>query len=258
MVLARSCSLTAVSGMVAALLAIKPNRVRQRLREFYYDAEDKRGEQRCDLEVEAWFGSLLGWVLSLWQGSHLALALEATSLTDRLVVLSISVLYRGVGIPVAWAIVPAHAKDSWLAHWLRLLKRLGQSVPHQIRVIVLTDRGLYSGTLFRAICALAWHPLMGVTRAGKERPEGDGEFRPLLSLVPTSGTQWSGRGKAFKNTPQLCTLVAWWEVGQDEPWLLVTDLEPGQVHACWYRGELGSSKGSEPSNGAAGSGRPPA
>ena len=43
MVLARSCSLTAVTGVLAALLERQENTVRQQLREFCYDAADKRG-----------------------------------------------------------------------------------------------------------------------------------------------------------------------------------------------------------------------
>ena len=43
MVLARSCALTAVSAIVAAVEGRKENTIRQRLREWYYEAPAKQG-----------------------------------------------------------------------------------------------------------------------------------------------------------------------------------------------------------------------
>src|SRR5687767_12294467 len=75
MVLAQSCALSAVSVYLAVGLGRPELTVRQRLREFCYEAGAKRGAQRCTLEVGPCFGSLLGWVLSWWDGRQVALAL---------------------------------------------------------------------------------------------------------------------------------------------------------------------------------------
>ena len=113
MVLARSCALTAVSQLLAAGMRHKEQTVRQQLREWYYDVPRKRGPKRQALHVETCFAPLLGWVVSRWQGTQLALALDATTLGTRFVVLAISVVYRGCAIPVAWVILPAGAKHAW-------------------------------------------------------------------------------------------------------------------------------------------------
>lgn len=47
------------------------------------------------------------------------------------------------------------------------------------QVAVLTDRGLESAALFRAITARGFHPLMRVQAVGTFRPEGWHEFRPM-------------------------------------------------------------------------------
>ena len=107
MVLARSCGLTAVTSFLAPLLGKKENTLRQRLREWYYDAKDKRGRNRLTLEVETCFLPLLRWIIAWWQGSQLALALDSTALGDRFVVLALSVVYRGCAIPVAWTVLAA-------------------------------------------------------------------------------------------------------------------------------------------------------
>ena len=58
------------------------------------------------------FAPLLAWVLSWWQGTQLAIALDATTLGDRFVALAISVVYRGCAIPVAWVVLEAGKKKA--------------------------------------------------------------------------------------------------------------------------------------------------
>jgi hypothetical protein len=91
MVLARSCALTAVSPLLAKGMKRKAQTVRQQLREWYYDTPRKRGPKRQALRVETCFPLLVGWVGSWWQGTQLALAIDATALGARFVVLAVRV-----------------------------------------------------------------------------------------------------------------------------------------------------------------------
>jgi hypothetical protein len=236
MVLARSCALSAVSGMLAALWDRPEATMRQRLREWYYEAPAKRGLARRTLQVETCFAPLLGWIVSWWQGTQLALALDATTLGTRFVVLAISVVYRGCAIPVAWVILPANQKHAWRGEWLRLLRRLWRGLPQGWTVIVLADRGLYAPWLFRRIVKLGWHPFLRINTGGTFRPAGTHCFRPLTTLVPQPGTRWQGRGTAFARKPRRldCTLLACWETGYKDPWLILTDLAPEASDAGWY------------------------
>ena len=142
MVFARSCALTAVSLFLAEGLERKPNTVRQQLREWCYEAKAKRGQPRQELAVERCFAPLLAWVLSWWEGTQLALAVDATTLGQRFVVLVVSVVYRGCAIPVAWTVLPATEKHAWRGEWLRMLRQVRTGVPRRFFVIVLADRGL--------------------------------------------------------------------------------------------------------------------
>jgi hypothetical protein len=142
LVLARSCALTAVSSLLAAGMQRNEQTVRQRLREWYYAAPCRRGPKRQALRVETCFAPLLGWVVRWWQGTQLALALDATTLGQRFVVLAVSVVYRGCAIPVAWVILPAGAKHAWRRAWLRLRRRLRPAIPAGWTGLVLADRGL--------------------------------------------------------------------------------------------------------------------
>src|SRR6267378_396209 len=194
MVLARSCALTAVSAFLATWLGRKEPAVRQQLREFCYEAAAKRGTDRCALPVEPCFVPLLAWVVNQWEGTQLALALDATTLGTRFTVLALSVVYRGCAIPVAWTILPATAKHAWRREWLR------------------------------------------INTGGTFRPQGHVRGVSLKTLVPEPGTTWQGTGIAFKgrNRQLHCTLLACWEAGDKDPWLILTDLPPEASTACWY------------------------
>ena len=236
MVLARSCALTAVSAFLAPWLGRKENTVRQQLREFCYEAAAKRGTDRCALRVESCFLPLLAWVVSWWQGTQLALALDATTLGTRFTVVALSVVYRGCAIPVVWVVLSATAKHTWRREWLRMLRQVHRAVPRSWTVIVLADRGLYARWLFRRITRLGWHPFLRINTGGTFRPQDHVRGVPLQTLVPEPGTSWQGTGIAFKGRHRQlhCTLLARWEVGYKDPWWILTDLPPEASTACWY------------------------
>ena len=92
-----------------------------RLREWCYEVEakagSKRGGKRQALDITTCFVPLLRWILRLWRGTCLALAIDATSLGDRFTVLTVSVVYHGMGLPVCWTILPATQKHAWRREW---------------------------------------------------------------------------------------------------------------------------------------------
>jgi len=238
MVLAKSCGITLVCAALALQLGSTEQSLLQRLREWCYGAKDKKGEKRRELDVSTCFGPLVQWILAWWPADQprLALALDATTLKKRLTVLGISVVYRGCAIPVAWKVVGALEKGAWEPHWLMLLEKLTGSVPAHWTVIVMSDRGLYAPWLYRKIVALGWHPFMRINKQGNFRPTGEGEFRSLSTVAPEVGSAWCGTVDCFSGEVSRlqCTLLARWDEGYEEVWLIVTDLEPAQATAVWY------------------------
>jgi hypothetical protein len=236
MIVARSCSLTAVAWAWVPILNQKFYTVRERLRDLYREAPAKAGTKRCELDLGTCWAPWLAWVVQGWQGQQLALALDATTLGQRFTVLAVSVLYRGCAVPVAWKILKATESHAWEPEWKILLSHFRQRVPADWDVIVLADRGLYAKWLFQAITALGWHPLLRINTQGKFRPAGWYHWIDLKVLVPQVGQGWQGRGTAFKNAPGRleCTLLACWGEGHEDPWLVVTDLPPVAADVCWY------------------------
>jgi Transposase DDE domain len=242
MLLAQSCGLSSVAVVLAYLLDRTESAVREQLRDWYRDAGDKRGAKRGDkrrsLAVTACFAPLLRWVIA-WHPAdcrQLALAMDASTLGQRFTILSISVVIRGCAIPIAWHVVEATRAGAWRPHWEALFGHLRGSVPADWLVIVAADRGLYAKWLFTTITDLGWHPLLRINQQGKYCPAGATTFRPLRGVIARRGQAWKGRVTCFatKERQLRCTLLARWDAGYTDPWLILTDLPPQQADVAWY------------------------
>ncbi len=240
MILARCCSLDSVASHMADWLEQPELTVRSRLREWYLPADRKStsvcADKRQELPVHTCFAPLLRWLQRDWPVPRLALALDASTLGERFVLLAVSVLYRRCAFPVAWKILPAATKGTWKPHWVELLQALHGVVPADWLVVAMTDRGLWAPWLFREIQLLGWHPLMRIKAGGHFRPDGSRSFVPLKGMVPNEGKSWCGAGTAF-STParQMAgTLLGWWGLGHKEPWLILSDLAPQLGDPTWY------------------------
>jgi len=223
-------ALLPLSGVKAA------HGLRQFLREWLYDGADKAVPCLAAVDVDACFPALLRWVVRWWHGTELALAVDATNLGDRVVVLAVSVLYRGCAIPVAGHVLPANQPGAWMPVILDLLARLQPAVPADWTVLVLADRGLWSPRLWDALIGHGWHPLLRVQRQCTFRPRGQRRRQRADTFVPGPGHAWVGAGTAFKERADRRdgTLVVVWDAGQAEPWVLLTDLPPEGVGPAWY------------------------
>src|SRR5947208_11218940 len=80
MLLAHVSGLSTVVLFLAQHLGGRRDALRKRLAELYKEAPAKsgakQGQKRRDVDVSLCFPPLLRWVLSLWSGRHLALAID--------------------------------------------------------------------------------------------------------------------------------------------------------------------------------------
>jgi Transposase DDE domain len=225
---ADSCSETEV---VAALSHFAlANSIRQRLRKWL----------KADWQVNSFFAPLLCWFLSWAKPGTLVLAFDASLVRERYCLLCVSIIYRGTALPLAWRVLEANKpeQDKWAECFSTMFKQLHEAMPTSQSVLVLTDRGLHSPTLWQQIISYGWHPLFRERNNINFRPAG-GVRQKGRSLVSKPGCVWVGRGVAFgsehnsKRELQASLIVIWLHE-EDEAWLLLTDLEPQVVRGSWY------------------------
>jgi hypothetical protein len=224
------------NAVITALLVVgRWHALRQYLREWLRDGEDKVAPCQTEVEVTLCFGPLLRWILSWWQGHELALAIDPTAQGDQLIALTVSVLYRGSALPIAWHILPANQEGAWMQRILRLLRLVRRELPDGWNVLVMTDRGLWSPRLWKRIRDCGWHPLPRLQATTTCVPVGQ-KRQPARRLVPGPGHAWVGKATVFKDRKKrrFGTLMVVWAEGEKEPWVLLTDLPPEKVGVWWY------------------------
>src|SRR5258708_251860 len=238
LVLLKSVGMTQGSVWLAMMLGGKMGAWRQKLREWCYEAADKKGEQRAELEVALCFAPLLAWIVSWWpaQQQQLVLVIDASARGANLTLLSVSVVYRGGAIAVAWHLLPTGTAGAWEPLWEEMLAHLAPAIPAQWQGLVMGDRGLYRRGLYEAICRQGGHPFFRLNLPRTAKQAGRDDYQPLRSFIPADGTVWSGRVSCFQSERRLSvtTLLAVHVPGYPDSWVVVTDLEPQQSLLAWY------------------------
>lgn len=117
---------------------------------------------------------------------------------------------------------------------MKLFQSLKNIVPKHWKVIVSADRGLYADWLYQQIVDLGWHPFLRINHQGLYQPKNQDSWLPLATVVPRTGMSWSGQVTCFKTNPLDSTLLARWDDGYSDPWLILTDLKPTNANILWY------------------------
>jgi hypothetical protein len=193
------------------------------------------------LDVRAARAAVGAAVLEQGRGQTLWLALDEThqghtETGARLGMLAVRLCYRERAIPLAWVCYrPGAAEAPFPVLIGRLLDEVAALIPPNTHVVLMTDRGLSWPSLLDQCRKHAWSFLCRVQGTTRFR-DTDGVTGPIRDRAPRPGTRWQGRGRAFlKAGWRAVNVLAVWRRGDDEPWLLVTDLDPTWVRCTQYR-----------------------
>jgi hypothetical protein len=222
--------LSSVVVFLAELLDEKEPNLRERLKDLYREATAKAGTQRADWSPRQLTPHLFRWVAG--DADRLVLALDASCLKDRLTALAISVVCQGGAVPVAWRVRGAHQKGAWNPLWKQMLAELKEVLPAETQVLVMTDRGLESPEIYRAIGEAGFHPLMRLSAGARFRPAGWVKFHPIEELALWG--RYRDRGTLYKKErlEEVVLLIRHSDDPETEPWMLASDSL--EVESLWY------------------------
>ncbi len=116
-----------------------------------------------------------------------------------------------------------------------MLGVLSEGAPKHMTALVMCDRGLRSPKLWDRIRRAGWHPYVRQSTNTVFCPDG-GTRLPARHLVPGPGHAYVGFGTAFRRPSirRRGTMIVVWDRGQEEPWVVMTDLAPSEAGVCWY------------------------
>jgi len=79
--------------------------------------------------------------LSAWAGRTLYLAIDTTTLAGRLVMVRVSLIYRGRAVPIAWTVLDQHSTMVGLDKYEERLGYVATLLPPDAHPILLSDQG---------------------------------------------------------------------------------------------------------------------
>ena len=168
------------------------------------------------------------WVWSRYDAARPNLLVDETKLGARIGVMMISLAFEQRAIPLIWCCYIANsAKDYPVEGQVKLIERLLGTIlpcfPVGCRPLLQADRGIgNSSNRIRAMQQLGVTFLFRVKKNSRFTI-ASGKSHGLADLVKP-GEQGSGRGVLFTDEHRVRVIAhVIWEIGQKEPWCLVTN-----------------------------------
>ncbi len=176
--------------------------------------------------VRAYYDRLIRTALTDWEGQTLYLVLDTTTLAGRLVILRVSLVYRGRAVPLAWQVYDRKSVSLPFKAYKDILAHVRSLLPARATVVLMGDRGFRTTTLMRWCKkkAIGWHFRLrlkgnqlvsladGRTWALRDLGLKPG-MRGFLANVRLGGEQYGPIELA----------MAWATGEKDEPWFIASD-----------------------------------
>ena len=181
------------------------------------------------------------------------IVLDESSQKDEVHLLVAGLPVGGIVLPLAVRTWPQNVPMPEGEYWTQvtgLLQGIQDMLPPELRdhVLLTADRAYGVPRMLDILTALDWNWLLRVQGQTAIRLR-NGTCRPLRTLVPKPGTQWTS-GFSSKETTEApeseavgvfkaagwrgSQVVAVWAEGQAEPWLLLTSLPATQARLAEY------------------------
>lgn len=139
--------------------------------------------------------------------------------------LIVAVAFRRRAIPIAWTWVRSPKGHSSAYKQLALLAYVRGLIPPGVSVLLVGDNEFGAVEVLRQLDAWGWKYVVRQKTSHLVRLEGKKEWQPFGDLISGPGQSlWLGRGLLTAQFAYPVNLAAHWEAGEEEPWLLATNL----------------------------------
>lgn len=187
----------------------------------------RRIENDPQIKASYCFHPLAKAHLGLGKPSQLLLIIDPTTQDERVVMLSISVWYRGRALPLAWAVWPGNKPLKGDRFWVRvakLIELVKELLPIRVPVTWLADRAFGSPVFTDLLDHPDWYFVVRVQNQTRCR-DYHGQERQLKELVPQTGSRCKLQGQVFKKRGwRQASVVAYWGRRHKSPLCLVSNL----------------------------------
>jgi hypothetical protein len=138
--------------------------------------------------------------------------------------LILTIAFRRRAIPLAWTWVEGSKGHSSACKQLALLDYVHRLVPQGVPVVLVGDSEFGAVEVLRQLETWCWHYVLR-QKANHQIHVADQGWQNFGDVVSQPGQGvWLGKGWLTRKHAHPTYLLAHWQVGEEEPWLLATDL----------------------------------
>jgi len=167
---------------------------------------------------------------------EIRLIADGTRIGGNHQLLMISVALRHRAIPIAWTWVKQARGHSSAWRQCVLLNYVRRLLPAGVPVLLVGDSEFGAVDVVRQVEAWHWWYVLRQTSKELVQVAGQGDWQPFGGLVTQPGTQmWCPCSRFTAKHVHLTNLLAYWQIGEKEPWLLITNLPTAADTVKAYR-----------------------
>ena len=204
--------------------------------------------ENAAIRVRDWYEPIARSLLAGVVGQEVRLIADGSKVGSGHQLLVVALAYRGRALPLAWTWVRGSRGHSSARKQLALLNYVRGLLPAEARVLLVGDSEFGAVEVLRQLDAWRWQYVLRQKSSHLVKVEQ--EWRPLGSFITQAGQScWLGHLLLTQQHAYAVNLLVHWQVGEDEPWLLATNLpslrEALRAYArrMWVEGLFGDLKG---------------
>lgn len=150
--------------------------------------------------------------------------------------LLISVAYRRRAVPIAWTWIPSAKGHSSACRQLALLTYVHRLLPLDTPVSLVGDTEFEAAEVQAQVEDWGWTFALRQKPNNQVRRRSDEPWQAFGSLVSQPGQcVWWPQAQLTAKHQRVVNLLAYWAVGEPEPWLLATNLPTPEITKRTYR-----------------------
>jgi hypothetical protein len=204
------------------------------------------------VRVREWYAPVAGEVLQAMAAStrEVRLIADGSRVGFGHQLLMLSLAFRRRAIPLAWTWVKCPKGHSSATKQLALLAYVRSLMPRGIPVLLVGDSEFGAMAVLEQLDAWQWRYVLRQRASHGVQLEGQTTWQTFGSLIQRPGqSRWVESALLTGRSAYPTNLLAHWAIGEDEPWLLATNL-PRQGDALqayrrrmWIEEMFGDMKG---------------
>jgi hypothetical protein len=214
--LSRSVHLSRIAGKIPG--AAKQPSITRRLMRFLSSSV---------IRVRPWYRPIIQpWLdYQARTTGQIRLILDGTKIGSSHQLLIVALAFRRRAIPVTWSWVKHVRGHSAAQHQAALLAYVHDLLPTQVPVLVVGDSEFGSVEALKQLDEWGWWYVLRQKGNTHVQLAGHRQWQPFSSRIERPGQQvWLGSGMLTRKFAYPVNLLAYWQRGEKEPWLLATNL----------------------------------